>query len=52
MNMDWYRPRPQPSDPSPAVLEAQRLREVERVENARWWAEQPARIAARLAEAS
>lgn len=50
MNMDLYRPRP--SQPTQAVAEAQRKQEAERAENARWWAEQPARIAARLAEAS
>ena len=47
MNMDWFRPNP--ARIPEVVLEAQKREARERVEAILWWAEQPARIAARLA---
>lgn len=46
---DCCRPRPINAF---VVREPTEQEKVELAENARWWAEQPARIAARLAEAS
>ncbi len=46
---DCYRPHPT----NAVVVRGPNKRELaEQAENARWWAEQPARIAARLTEAS
>ncbi len=46
---DCYRPHPVNAV---VVREPTEREKAEQVENAHWWAEQPARIAARLAEAS
>ncbi|WP_302621827.1 hypothetical protein [Gordonia sp. UCD-TK1] len=41
--MDWFRPRP-------AIEERAPPQDTKRAEARQWWADQPARIAARLEE--
>lgn len=47
--LDRFRPAPIVVNAPEVVLEAQRKLAAERAEAILWWAEQPARIAARLA---
>lgn len=47
--MDWYRPSPVVRT-TESVLAAQQQQDAERAETRQWWADQPARIAARLEE--